>query len=183
MLALSGLLAGLAVPSLAGIWDRSRSRGATREVASTLRSARSRAIAEGRYIGVQFVRAEGGWLYGLFADGDDDGILSADIAAGIDRRLGRWQTLASGWPGVDFGFIARDRIRKLPPSTGWMSSVVDPVQCGSSDILSFSPQGTASSGTVYISNGRGEQTAIVLYGPTARLRVYRYDTGVDEWVF
>jgi hypothetical protein len=52
---------------------------------------------------------------------------------------------------------------------------------GSTDVVSFSPVGDASSGSLYVSDGR-MLAAIVLYGPTARARVYRYDAAREEWL-
>jgi hypothetical protein len=58
----------------------------------------------------------------------------------------------------------------------------DPVVFGSTDVVSFSPLGDASSGSLYVSDGHGSGAAIVLYGPTARVRVYRYDAAREEWL-
>ena len=84
VLALSCLLAGVAVPSLSGVLQRARIRGASRELTSLLRGTRSRAIAECRTLGLVFERDARGWRHILYADGDGDGIRAADIASGTD---------------------------------------------------------------------------------------------------
>ena len=147
-----------------------------------LRSARSAAISQGRNLGLVFERSGAGWRYTLYADGDGDGIRTSDILSGTDVPLGSPVKLADRWSGVDFGFLPLPRVRRIPPGTGWLPSLADPVQFGSSDIVSFSPRGDASSGTLYLTDSRSQMTAIVLFGPTARVRVYRYDVSLEEWV-
>ena len=182
VLALSGSLAGLALPALSGLLERARMRGASRELTTELREARSRAIAENRTLGLVFERDTGGWRHTLYADGDGDGIRTVDLAAGTDVPLASPRRLGDGWRGVDMGFLDLPRIRKLPPSTSWLTSRDDPVQFGATDIVSFSPQGDASSGTLYVSDARSQMVAITLFGPTARVRSYRYDTAQEVWV-
>ena len=182
VLALSGLLAGLAVPSLSGVRERAQMRGASRELTTQLREARSRAIAESRTLALVFERDTRGWRHTLYADGDGDGIRTVDLTAGIDVPIASHRRLGDGWPGVDLGFLDLPRIRRLPPSTSWLAAREDPVQFGTTDIVSFSPQGDASSGTFYISDAKSQMVAITLFGPTARVRSYRYDTTQEVWV-
>jgi hypothetical protein len=55
------------------------------------------------------------------------------------------------------------------------------VRFGRSDLISFSPGGSASSGTLYVTDGRRGFYAVVLFGPTARLRVWRYRPEERRW--
>ena len=52
---------------------------------------------------------------------------------------------------------------------------------GRSDLISFGPLGTASGGTLYLTDSRHRLYAVVLYGRTARVRVWRYDTREGRW--
>ena len=52
---------------------------------------------------------------------------------------------------------------------------------GRSDLVSFSPDGSASSGTLYVTDGRDGLYAVVLFGPTARVRVWRFDRRNGRW--
>lgn len=180
-LAILGLLAGLAVPALGGLRERASLAGASSELATLLRTLRSRAIAEGQTLGLVFEREGSGWRYGVFADGDGDGIRAADVADGTDYPAARTARLPERWPGVDFGCLPLVRIRRLPPASGFMVPPVDPIQFGSAKIVSLTPQGDASTGTLYLSDGRGRMSAIVMFGPTARVRVFRYDPDREEW--
>jgi type II secretory pathway pseudopilin PulG len=182
VLALAGLLAGTAVPSLSGLRERARMRGAVRELATLMRTLRSRSIAEGRSLALVFDRDGQGWRYRLYADGDGDGVRTSDIADGTDPPLGAHARIGSRWGGVEFGFLPLPRVRKIPPSTGWLASLDDPVQIGATDVLSFSPRGDATSGSLFLADARSQMAAIVLFGPTVRVRLYRYDATLEEWV-
>ena len=56
----------------------------------------------------------------------------------------------------------------IPPDTGFLSG--DPIQFGSSDLLSFSPIGTATAGTFYLA-GEGAQAAVRVTPGSARVRL------------
>ena len=182
VLALAGLLAGAAVPSLSGLRERAAIRGAARGLVALMRTLRSRAIAEGRSLALVFERDGRGWRYRLHADGDGDGVRTSDIADGTDPALGPYVRIGDQWSGVDLGFLPLSRVRKLPSSTGWLASLDDPVQLGATDVLSFSPKGDATSGSLFLADAGSQMAAIVLFGPTVRVRVYRYDVTDEEWV-
>jgi hypothetical protein len=180
-LAVGGLVAVLALPSLDGVRARARVHGACRELATRLRLTRSRAIAESRGLALVFNHDAKGWRYQLFADGDGDGVRSDDRANGTDPSIASPVRLSEHWEGVDLGFPTLARVRNLPPATGWLGALDDPVAFGSTDVVSFSPTGDASSGSLYVSDGRCG-AALVMYGPTARVRLYRYDAAREEWL-
>ena len=56
------------------------------------------------------------------------------------------------------------------------------MRIGRSRILTFTPIGTATSGTLYL-RGRGSiQFAVRVLGATGRTRVLRYDARLRKWV-
>jgi hypothetical protein len=59
--------------------------------------------------------------------------------------------------------------------------VDDPIRFGRGDLVAFSPLGSSSSGTIYLTDGRSELWAVVLYGATARVRVWRFDRTAGRW--
>jgi type II secretory pathway pseudopilin PulG len=167
--ALVAVLATIAVPQvLAGV-DGSRTRAAARFLSARMALARMQAVARGANVGLQFSIGAGGVRFATYVDGDDDGVRTADIAAGIDSALDPPVRLSELFPGVDIGLT----INGLPG---------DPVQVGVSNILSFSPIGTATSGTVYIRGRDGAQQAVRVLGATARTRVLRYDAVREAFV-
>jgi hypothetical protein len=57
----------------------------------------------------------------------------------------------------------------------------EPLRIGQSALLSFSPLGSATAGTLYVSASAGPQMAIRITGPTGRVRVLRFDRGAGSW--
>ena len=57
----------------------------------------------------------------------------------------------------------------------------DPVRMGNSSLVSFSPLGSATSGTLYVAARRGPQMAIRVYGATGRVRVLTFDAQARQW--
>ena len=141
--------------------------GAGQQFRSQFRLAYSRAVRTGLYTAIRFERQDDGTVwYAVYEDGDGDGVLSADIRSGQDRRLSGPFPLSGGAPGVRIGF--NPGVPAIPPDRGLLSG--DPVRFGVSDILSFSPLGTATPGTFYLA-GDGSQAAVRVTGGTARVRL------------
>jgi len=141
---------------------------------------RSAAITTGRVQGLKMTRTGETWSYEFFEDGDGDGLRSDDIAAGRDRRTGGLVRLADHFEGVDFGLLEVS-VPEVPPGTGRLAPGSDPVRFGRSEIVSFTPHGTSSSGSFYVSDRRRVLFAVVLYGGTGRIRTLRYDRELGGW--
>jgi hypothetical protein len=56
----------------------------------------------------------------------------------------------------------------------------DGVRIGSARLLTLGPNGTATSGTLYL-HGRRLQFAVRVFGVTGRARVLRYDAASRRW--
>jgi hypothetical protein len=69
----------------------------------------------------------------------------------------------------------------LPGPDGTPSST-DAVKFGSADIASFSPDGTATAGTLFLRSKHGVQYAVRVAGVTGRTRILRYDPAARAWV-
>ena len=103
-----------------------------------------------------------------------------DVTDGTDPAIGRRQQLAVRAPGVRAGVLPDVSIPRLPPQHGWLPRTDDPVKFGASDIVSFAPTGSASPGSLYLTDGQ-RMTALVLNGVTGRLRLFRFDTRDLHW--
>ena len=181
VVAIGLLFAAIAIPALPQARSRARTATAAREVASLFRRCRSEAVARARTVAVRFQQTGGRWQYAIYEDTDADGISTADITSGADRRIaGPWR-LEDRSPGVEFSFLPLSPIRKIPPQTGSLTNTTDPIQFGSSDLVSFTPLGAATSGTAYLSDGR-RMYGIVVAGPSSRCRIWRYLEGENQWV-
>lgn len=169
-----------ATPALFASLSRGRVTAAARELAQDMARLRSEAIVSRRDVAMRLTWSSGRYVYAFYADGDGDGVRSDDIAAGRDPLLGATRDLASRYDGVDFGLLEVS-IPEVPPGPGTLSSASDPVRFGRSDIITFTPRGTSSSGTLYVSDGTTTVAAVVLFGGTGRIRIWRFDR--DRWLW
>ena len=103
---------------------------------------------------------------------------AADISSGEDLLVRPRWLLRDQFAGVAFGFEAG-----VPDVDGGdTSSDPDPIRVGLSRMLSFSPTGTSSSGTVYLRGRGAHQLAVRVLGGTGRIRSYDFDFGSRTWV-
>ena len=163
------VLCAVAIPQTLSTIERSRGLGAARYLASRMALARAQAVGRATTIGLQFVTGPQGIRVTVVQDGNRNGVRTRDIEMAIDRPIEPALTLADLFPGVEIG---------LTPQTPG----TDPVQFGSSNILSFTAHGTASSGSLYVRGRDGTQWVVRVLGATARARVLRFDTNSGEWV-
>lgn len=174
--AIIGLMVSFSVPYFASFRDRSGVQAASRELAAELRRVRSMAIARGKNLGIRFTPTPGGWAYSVFEDGDGDGVRNDDIRAGRDplREAARPLPEATGNARVGYPALItpRDPDDGLP-----IDKESSPVRFGSSRLCSFSPLGTGTAGSVYITDGRKNVSVVRVVGATGRVRVLRYAGG------
>ena len=180
-LALLALLILGAVPLGAATLSRARVSAAARDVAATFARLRAQAIAEHRRVGLRFSAGPGTRTFAVYADGDGDGIRSDDIASGRDPLLEPARDLPSRFEGIDFGLL-EEAVPEVPPQSGAITPGSDPIRFGSSDIVTFTPAGTATGGTAFVSDSRDTVCAVVLYGKTGRLRTFRLDRSAGRWI-
>jgi prepilin-type N-terminal cleavage/methylation domain-containing protein len=171
------IVGGAAIPLAHGSIDRSRAAGAASYVAGRMAMARFEAVKRSACVAIRFTEEADGYLMQTFADGNRNGVLSADIASGVDRPITSAEHLAYHFTGVAFGI--QPHVTGVDPGPFDAS---DPVQIGSSNLLSFSPTGSSTSGTLFISSVRGNQFAVRLLGATGRTRVLEFNVGERRWL-
>jgi hypothetical protein len=130
------------------------------------RKARSMAIKQGVYTAIRFERDGERPSYGVYADGNGNGVRSDEIRRGLDRRVAGPFPLQAGSPGVRVAI--NPGVPAVPPDEGLLTG--DPIRFGPSDLLSFSPLGTATPGTFYLA-GEGVQAAVRVSPGSARMRI------------
>lgn len=172
VVALVGLLATFSIPSLVAYSRRAHIEGATRIFTGEFRKARSMAVRGGVYTAIRFERLEEGAEFSVYADGNHNGVRSADIEREVDRRIAGPFPLHGGAPGVRVA--VRPGLPAVPPATGLLEGD-DPIRFGKSDILSFSPLGTATPGTFYLA-GEDAQGAVRVT-TNARVRLLLWHGG------
>jgi type II secretory pathway pseudopilin PulG len=171
-------LSAAAVPQYLTALDEVRASGAAHHVSARLQRARMEAVRRSAMVGLQIAQAAGGrYTYGLYVDGNRNGVLSLDIRDGVDRSIAADERLADQFPGVDFGVVPG-----LPPiDAGGAAPGVDPIHLGAGSIASFSPVGTATSGTVYIRGRRNAQYAVRIFGETGKTRMLKFEPSARKW--
>ena len=180
-LALTGLALLMALPALSDVVRRTRLESATRSLAGSMVAARWGALTSGRATGLRLdAGVSGGLDWTLFRDGNGNGLRSADLARGIDPVLRPSVRLSDLAPGVRAGILGHGDVPRLPPQRGTLSGLDDPVKFGAGDLASFSPLGSATPGSLYLTDGT-DMTALVVNGQTGRLRLFRFDRAARDW--
>jgi hypothetical protein len=167
------VLAAVATPYFRAYFADAHILGAGQQFKSHFRLAWSTAVRSNVYTGIRFERLEDGRVfYSVYSDGNGNGVLSADIASGRDVRIAGPHPLSGGAPGVSVAI--NPGVPDPTPGNGMLSG--DPVRFGKSDILSFSPFGTATPGTFYLA-GDAVQAAVRVNGGSARVRLMLWRGG------
>jgi type II secretory pathway pseudopilin PulG len=163
------LLAAVSIPLLLTSVDRSRGLAAARYLAARMAFARAQAVSHSAVVALRFESDRRGTTFSVIQDGNRNGVRTRDIDAHIDRPLEPPALLADLFPGVEIGLVSS-------------TLASDAVQLGGTSILSFTPSGTATSGSVYVRGKDGTQWAVRVLGVTARARVLRFEASTQQWV-
>ncbi len=141
--------------------------------------ARSYAIMRNRNVGLKFRRNGDRWEWAVYADTNGNGVLTSEIASGVDRYLGQSYPWSRNdvFPGIMTGTRVPD-----PGSPGhYLDRVDDPIRFNSSDICSFSPMGESTPGSVYLWDGHDGMAVLRVLGRTAKMRCLYYRRGERGW--
>lgn len=177
VLAFVAILSATAVPLTLSSLDRSRTAAAATYVASRLMQARFEAIKRSAFVGIQFVEKDDGYWFQTYVDGNGNGVLTRDISRGIDRPLGPAEQLGRRFSGVSFGMCPN--VTAVVPGDPFDTS--DPIQIGSSTVMTFNANGSSTSGSLYIRGSGLTQLAVRVLGVTARSRILRFDFQDGQW--
>ena len=177
-LALALLVCGAAAPALLAARDGVLADGATEYLVSELHGARVDALKLRANVAVRFESDGADFLMAIYLDGNGNGVRAADIASGDDPLMRPRQSLHDQFADVHFGFEPG-----VPDVDGGDTTAdPDPIRVGRSRMVSFSPTGTSTSGTVYL-HGRGpHQLAVRVLGGTGRVRSMDFDFGARKWL-
>jgi prepilin-type N-terminal cleavage/methylation domain-containing protein len=176
-LAIVGTVTAMATPAVLATVDDSRALAAAHYISTRLQQTRMEAVARTSNVAVRFVPIGSTYAYTVYQDGNGDGVLNRDIQSGVDGAIHAAERLGDQFPGVDFGVLP-----SLPPAdpTGTAPGA-DPIKLGSSNMASFTPAGTSSSGTIYIRGKGNAQYAVVVYGETGKTRTVKFNVTSRQW--
>lgn len=161
------LFGTLSVPHIRAYSAEAHLLGAGQVFRGEFRKARSMAVMRGVNTALRFEAHPDGWFLSTYADGNRNGVLASDIARGIDPRVAEARRLTTG--SGDVQVAINPRTPAIPPESGTLDPA-DPIRFGNSNMLSFSPLGTATPGTFYLA-GPFAQAAVRVTPGTARVRL------------
>ena len=176
VVAIAGTLAAIAVPHSRRALDDFQTRSAARYLAQRIGSARFDAIRRSTTHGFRFTADVPGYTLTAVADGNRNGLRTSELASGVDRVLSEPERLDWHFAGVAFGLLDG-----VPDADGLATGSTDGVRIGPSRLLAVHPDGTATSGTLYL-RGRGRsQYAVRVLGVTGRVRILKFDHLRGRW--
>ena len=161
------IAASVAIPHLKAYSVEAHLLAAGQMFRGEFRKARSIAVRSNAQTAIRFEAGPSGPSYSMYMDGNRNGVRSVDIASGKDRRIAGPLALNGGAADVRVGI--NPGVPAIPPDSGILDPA-DPIRFGSSNILSFSPLGTATPGTFYLA-GEGQQAAVRVTAGSARVRL------------
>ena len=171
------IVSGMAVPIMSSAVDHARAAAAARYLAGKLALSRMDAVKRSTYVALRFESRDGRYHFRTYVDGNGDGLRTADVARNVDVPRGPLEALEFHFPGVTFGIA--DGVSPVSPDEELNG---DPIRIGRSEFLSFSPLGSATSGTLYIRGRPKHQFAVRILGVTGRITVLRFDFQNRRWI-
>lgn len=180
-LAVMSVLLSLAAPSFLEMSGNRRVHLAAQELQGTLRLARAWAVRYSANVAVKFDRDEQDYVtFGLYRDGDGDGVLNRDIQSGVDPEVAPPRRLLHLGSFVDFGFPPDRRVRDPGSPNRWLNTE-DPIRFNESDLASFGPLGTSTPGSLYLTDGKSRLAAVRVFGRTGKVKILTYDFEEQVW--
>jgi len=175
--ALIAVLAAIAIPGLQASRDRDATRMAARHLATKFQLLRVEAVRRNRSVAMRFDPGNLG-RFAVYVDGDGDGVLQGDIDQVIDPPLDAGAHLDDFFSAVSLRVALPV---PMPDGPGMLPADADPVRIGNTNLVSFSPLGSSTSGTIYLAGREGSQMCVRLLGSTGRVRVLWFDRASASW--
>ena len=174
------VIAAAAFPGLDAIHRAAALSAASSQLKGLLYRCRADAVMNRRATAAVFERRpDGSWRCFIAVDGDGDGIRSRDIGALVDPVVGEILHFESGEAGLG---ILQGEFVPDPSGRGRLrGDLSDPVRAGRGNMITFTPRGTASPASIYLTDHRSRMRVLRVYGGTGRVisRVWR--SGWPEW--
>jgi len=179
VVALLGIGSAAVLPHLATLHRAAQLRRVTGQISSLMARCRAHAILKHTATGLVFDRDGDGWRCFLAEDGDGDGIRHDDLDAGRDLIVSEILQLEAERAGLG---ILREVPVPDPTGRGQLGgNLDDPVRAGRGDVVTFTPTGTATSSSVYFTDGASRMRVVRVYGITGRIRTLVWHAGWSRW--
>jgi hypothetical protein len=104
-----------------------------------------------------------------------------EILDGTDPTVSDRRRPLGAEHGVRLGLPRGGPFPRIPPSRGTLEPEGRPIRFGRSPLVAFTPLGRSSSGTLYLTEPDGGIGAVVVFGASARIRVWRLRSAAEGW--
>lgn len=168
-------VSAVAVPEVTRARERYQAYGAVRFLAARLHEARALAVSRGANVGMRFESTGGRVRWTTYIDGNRNGVAGEDILSGADPRVAESQGL-DVFGAVEFGLWSG-----VPSPDDEPLADGNPIRIGRAGVLSFSPRGTATPGSLYVKGPRGLQFVVRVYGDTGKIQCLKYAAPQGVW--
>jgi hypothetical protein len=172
------VLAGVAVPVIGGTLEHEHIVMGAQYLSAHLQRARLESLKRSAAVAVRLEVLDGRTAVQLFVDGNGNGVLQKDIDRRLDPAITTADWLDDHARGVSL------RVNQPIADVGGGADLApgdDALRIGNSSLVSFSPSGSATSGTLYVAARQGPQMAIRVYGATGRVRALMFDAPARQW--
>ena len=180
VVAVLSIILVVVIPELDEMRRAAALRSATSQLKGLLYRCRADAVMNARSTAAVFEQLhDGSWRCFIAVDGDGDGIRSRDIRRRVDPVVGEIIHFEAGGAGLG---ILQGEFVPDPSGRGRLrGNRSDPVRAGRGNMITFTPRGTASPASLYLTDHRARMRVLRVYGGTGRVisRVWR--SGWPEW--
>ncbi|MEM1179347.1 MAG: hypothetical protein AAGM22_13440 [Acidobacteriota bacterium] len=181
-LAILGIISLIFIPRISDWAGAVQVRIAAQHVAHTLSHARLLSLRARERVAVKFREDDDRRVtMSIYLDKDGDGVRNSDIDDGTDILLKAPRYLVYGTRSIRFGFPAGEAPTDPSNPSKRMTRLRDPIRFNRSDLASFHPLGTATPGTVYLTDGHRHLAAVRLTHVSAKVSVMIYDRRLERW--
>ncbi|HEV8632212.1 MAG TPA: type II secretion system protein [Thermoanaerobaculia bacterium] len=180
-LAVLAIGALLVVPPVLSLSAALRVDLAAHELAAALQEAKSLARRHSAMVAVKFYPGANRVAFACYRDGDGDGVLNSDIVRGVDPQVTPLRFLAHLGGRVGFGFPPGPPPRDPGDPSRRLGRLADPVRFNDSDLASFGSFGSATPGSLYVTDGRRELAVVRVTGISGRVRILHWNPDADSW--
>jgi type II secretory pathway pseudopilin PulG len=174
------IVISIALPDLGELRRAAALRAAAGQLKGLLFRCRAFAVMNACSTAAVFEeRADGSWRCFIAVDGDGDGIRSRDIRAKVDPVVGEILHFEAG--GAGLGILQGEYVPDPSGRGRLRGNLSDPVRAGRGNIITFTPRGTATPASLYLTDHRARMRVLRVYGGTGRVisRVWR--SGWPKW--
>ena len=170
------VLSAATIPHVLAGLDEWRTVGAARYLSARLYQTRMEAAFRAADTAIRFTRIDDSYEFTVVMDGNRNGVRSRDIERGVDMPLRNKERLREHFGGVDFGTLPG-----LPPVDPESPPPGDdPVRFGLSNMVTFTPHGTSTPGSLYV-RGRHAQCVVRVFGETGKIRILKFHPRSRQW--